>query len=335
MAKAVYRQLVDKSISAAIAAIEIYNKPDFRYRDESFVILLVNAWELLLKAKVLKDSSNRLSSLYVHYGKNNRIKRSRTGNPMTIDLFTAMQKISLDPTIAENLASLAEIRDTAIHFHNHDGIRYVVFTLGAAALRNYHTLANSWFKKNLSEYHFYILPLGFSHSFQTYRLIDGESCPPAVAKLLKSVSEAQSRTTTEGPFYFACEITTELKSAKKFADPADLTVRIDANSKEAAIVITKLKRKLDQYPLSYSDVVARVKRLIPDVRTSAIPAAIKAHKLKGNEDYCAYSFRTKGHEEAFQKSGVLPKGLTSIYNEDAVRFIVQLIQNSNVKNKGA
>src|ERR1700685_4274326 len=98
--KAVYKQLVDKSGAAALAAIEIYNKPDFRYRDESFVILLVNAWELLLKAKILKDAKNRMSALYIHFGKNNRkIKRSRTGNPLTIELFGAMQKLSLDVVV--------------------------------------------------------------------------------------------------------------------------------------------------------------------------------------------------------------------------------------------
>jgi len=112
--KAVYKQLVDKSVAAALAAIEVYNKPDFRYREESFVILLVNAWELLLKAKILKDSKNRLSSLYIHFGKNNhKIKRSRTGNPLTIELFGAMQRLALDPVVTENLASLIDIRDTA------------------------------------------------------------------------------------------------------------------------------------------------------------------------------------------------------------------------------
>jgi hypothetical protein len=33
-----------------IASIELYNKPQFPYREEVFVILLVNAWELLLLA---------------------------------------------------------------------------------------------------------------------------------------------------------------------------------------------------------------------------------------------------------------------------------------------
>lgn len=322
--KAVYKQLVDKSVAAALAAIEVYNKPDFRYREESFVILLVNAWELLLKAKILKDSKNRLTSLYIHFGKNNhKIKRSRTGNPLTIELFGAMQKLALDPVVTENLSSLVDIRDTAVHFHNEDGVRYVVFTLGVAALRNFQHLAKEWFKKNLCSYHFYILPLGFSHSFQTFRLMDVDSTPPAVANLLKGVADAQEKSKREGPFFFACEITTELKSAKKFADSADVSVKVDQNAKDGAVIITQLKRKLDQYPLSYTELVERVKKALPGAKTSAIPEVIKAHKMKGNEAYSAYSFRTKAQEQAYEKTKVLPKGMTSIYNEDAVRFIIQ------------
>jgi Domain of unknown function (DUF3644) len=44
-------QLAEKSMAADLAAIEIYNKPNFVYREESFSIL-INAWELLLKAKL-------------------------------------------------------------------------------------------------------------------------------------------------------------------------------------------------------------------------------------------------------------------------------------------
>jgi hypothetical protein len=50
-----YRRLRDNSKSAMLAAIEIYNKPQIEYRDECFVILLINAWELILKALLSKN----------------------------------------------------------------------------------------------------------------------------------------------------------------------------------------------------------------------------------------------------------------------------------------
>lgn len=55
--------LVDKAIDACIAAIEIYNKPDFRDREEAFSILMFNAWELLLKARVLRENKGDQRSI--------------------------------------------------------------------------------------------------------------------------------------------------------------------------------------------------------------------------------------------------------------------------------
>jgi len=55
LAKSKHSLLLEKSIQAVLSAIELYNKPIFSYREESFSILMVNAWELLLKAKKLKE----------------------------------------------------------------------------------------------------------------------------------------------------------------------------------------------------------------------------------------------------------------------------------------
>jgi hypothetical protein len=59
-------RFVDKAQAALIAAVEIYNKPSFSYREETFAILAINAWELLLKAKVLKDNDNDQKSITLY-----------------------------------------------------------------------------------------------------------------------------------------------------------------------------------------------------------------------------------------------------------------------------
>ncbi len=61
-----YRSLLDKSVGSMLSAIEIYNKPDFNYREESFAILGVNSWELLLKAYLLRLNHFKVNSLYVY-----------------------------------------------------------------------------------------------------------------------------------------------------------------------------------------------------------------------------------------------------------------------------
>lgn len=63
MPKSRSHTLSEKAVSAATAAIEIYNKPIFAYREESFAILMLNAWELLLKARVLLENSNDQKSI--------------------------------------------------------------------------------------------------------------------------------------------------------------------------------------------------------------------------------------------------------------------------------
>jgi len=320
--QATYKKLLDKSISAAVSSIEIYNKPDFKYREESFVILIVNAWELLLKAKLLKDSG-KLSALYVHSGR--RVKRSRTGNPFTIDILSAMRAVALDPAFAENLTALIDIRDTSVHFFSSDPIRYLVYSLGVAALQNYQRLVKQWFQRGLIEYNFYIMPLAFAHRFKTLKLLELEKSPIEIANLVRSVAGTQASLLTSD-FYFACEIGTELRSAKKFTTPSDMTVKIDPQSADSPVVIVQNKSKLDQYPLSYTEVVERVKQKLPHAKQAAINAVLTPLKLKGDETMCAFSFRTKAQEEVYRATKVRPKSATTIYKEDVVRFIVEQLQ---------
>src|SRR5437868_6328677 len=44
------KNLLQNSISAMFSAIEIHNKPKISYRYETVVLLMLNAWELALKA---------------------------------------------------------------------------------------------------------------------------------------------------------------------------------------------------------------------------------------------------------------------------------------------
>jgi hypothetical protein len=53
-----YRHLLRNAKAAPLGAIEIYNKPRFEYRDECFVILLLNAWELALKALLSRSGQS-------------------------------------------------------------------------------------------------------------------------------------------------------------------------------------------------------------------------------------------------------------------------------------
>ena len=160
------------------------------------MILVVNAWELLFKAKLLKDAENKLTTLYVHDGR--RIRKSRTGIPLTIELLGAMRKLTVAQEVHDNLESLVEIRDTAVHFYNDDDLRYIVYTLGVAALKNCQELVKQWFKLSLAAYNFYIMPVGFSYNFQTLRMLDVRSLPRLLQTWLKLWQKRRSERLVTG-----------------------------------------------------------------------------------------------------------------------------------------
>lgn len=100
----IYESLIDKSIGSMLSAIEIYNKPDFKYREETFAILAINSWELLLKARLLKLNSYRINSIYCYkpyINKNGEkskkkkvLDRNRTNNPKSISIYEALNRLN-------------------------------------------------------------------------------------------------------------------------------------------------------------------------------------------------------------------------------------------------
>lgn len=123
-------RLLKTAEAAFISSIEIYNKPAFAYREETFAILALNAWELLLKAKLLELNKNDSRCLYVQLSppagktwQRARFKKNRTGNTMTIGIEACIVAIERKGTpfpsaVKANLDALIAIRDNAIHYIN-------------------------------------------------------------------------------------------------------------------------------------------------------------------------------------------------------------------------
>lgn len=181
MARSRSNEMLRKSISAMISAIETYNKPDHKYREETFSILVLNAWELLFKTKILAEKGNNLRELYIYERKilkngskssKKYIKKNRSGNPMTIGMGKAISKIEtgdlgiIDQAVRANLDALIEIRDNAVHLTNMStNFSKAVQEIGTASIQNYVQLVKDWFNYDLSQYNFYLMPLGFFRDF--------------------------------------------------------------------------------------------------------------------------------------------------------------------------
>ncbi len=93
--------ILEKSIAAAISSIEVYNKPTFAFREETFSILMTSAWELMLKAKFIKDKGEDFNAIVVTHkvtlpdGKvEDHPKSNRSGNAITFDVTHMLNLLS-------------------------------------------------------------------------------------------------------------------------------------------------------------------------------------------------------------------------------------------------
>lgn len=97
--------LLEKSKEAFIMSVEIYNKPTIKYRVEGFSFFICNAWELMLKAHIIK----KLGRDKIYY----KDKPNRT-----ISLGYCVKEVftnNKDP-LRINLEKIIELRDTSTHF---------------------------------------------------------------------------------------------------------------------------------------------------------------------------------------------------------------------------
>ena len=93
--------LKEKSIEAFLLAIEVFNKPTIKYRLEGCVFSLCNAWELLLKAKMLQEGKD------IYYPDKNR---TLSLNDCIKEVFTNEN----DP-VRQNLKVILALRNTSTH----------------------------------------------------------------------------------------------------------------------------------------------------------------------------------------------------------------------------
>lgn len=170
-------RFLHKAEAALLSAIEVYNRPTFAYREETFAILALNAWELLFKAKMLAEHSNNARCLRVlerrelspgRMSKKLYLKRNRSGAPLTLGLWKTIIEIEnrtrtkVDQAIKSNLEALTEIRDNAVHFViASPQLAKQVLEVGTAAVRHFVELARHWFQYDLSGRHFFLMPIGF------------------------------------------------------------------------------------------------------------------------------------------------------------------------------
>jgi hypothetical protein len=281
--KARSNELLDRAIAATVAAIEIYNKPNFQYREETFVVLAINGWELLLKAKWLADHANKVSSLYVceprvkrdgSKGKKSQFKRTRSGNPFTHSLDYLAKKFveagTLDESAWKNMQVLLEMRDSASHFYNRSSkFAMRLQEIGAASLKNFVAAISDWFKRDLSEFNFYLMPLSF---VSLPAGTDAVVLNTEEKKFLAFVESLEPRSDNPAARY-SVTVNIEVKFTRSKAKDA-LAVQITNDPKAPAVRLTE-EQVREKNPWDYDRLTKECKNRYSDFKMTD-----KYHKLR-------------------------------------------------------
>ncbi len=252
-------ELLDRAKSAMIAAVEIYNKPDFPYRAESFAILATNGWELLLKARWLSLHQNRVNSLYIYERRTNRdgknskrkyIRTNRTNTPHTYGLDSLARKLvnlnDLNSKVLANLEAMVDVRDSVTHFYNPSKVLQTrLYQFSAACVRNFATVIHIWFGHEMTELDLHLMPLSFMEMPSNAKGIVLNADERNFLSYLDRYSTGDIE--TDSPYSVAIDI--DIRFTRSNSTEA-LLARITTNPKATEIQLTEEQIR-DRYPWTY------------------------------------------------------------------------------------
>lgn len=238
-------RLINKSIEAFIMGLEVYNKPTIRYRVEGFSFFIVNAWELLLKAEMLKRG------IPIYYKKQ---------PDRTVSVEVAVRMIYPDKytRIRLNLEKIIELRNISTHYITEDyEFKYV--PLFQACVINYATELLRFQKIDISER---IAP-NFLTITTKYEPLTNEQIrlkysPEVAEKFIQQANDIDILSSTYDSDKFAISIRQNLYITKR-KEEADFKVSIEKDSGNKVAIIKDLKDPADTHKYTFNTVVTAIR----------------------------------------------------------------------------
>lgn len=275
-------KMLEKSQEAFLLAIEIYNKPTIKYRLEGFAFFICNAWELLLKAYIIKH--NDMNSIYY------KNKPDRT-----IALTDCIKKVftnEKDPT-RKNLEIIVDLRNTSTHFIIKEMEAIYLPFLQANTL-NYSQKLFDFFNIDITKN---IDTSFLSLVTNNANLSDAEILSMYGNEIFNKYKKVRNETTNllenEKNNKLAINVNLNLKVVKN-AKNAQLTFAISKDAEDSVYIVDKIKDINTTYPYSQKNARElimnnlRRKDIEINLHQSNFNLICNKYNLKDNEDYFYY-----------------------------------------------
>lgn len=293
--KSIKKSLLDASLAALLAGVEIHNKPNITYRYPTATILIVNAWELALKAFIYKYIDKK--KIYETNSKYTvSIKKALT---LVMDYVNSIEHDKKFLAVAENISHLNEYRCCSIHFAE-SALDPVLFMLLAKAVINYDCFLKKYFNKDITkEDNLIILPIGLKLPFNPIDYLKQNFINVRndfVNAVIQSIRELYKEGIEDSIIVGFTLVTDKVRNIKNADIIAALTT-----SEDGAVPLQRAIRYTDDPsapemrvtpnlpPLRFADLKKKLKERKPTIKFGKIFfAALRL--IKANRIYCQSNY---------------------------------------------
>lgn len=271
-------RLIEKSIEAFVLAIEIFNKPSIKYRVEGFSFFICNAWELMLKAHLIKVDGPQ--SIYY---------KDNPGRTISLDNCIKTVFTNHNDPLRLNLERIIQLRNTSTHFITTE-YEMVYIPLFQACVFNFSNKMQDFHDVDITDY----IPQTFLNLQVTVEELENTQIiakyPEEIAqKLISMKSEIDETSSVKNPG-FAIKIEHHHYIVKDKSRATSL-VRIDNSAESNVTIIKELQDPNKTHPYTTKSAIEAIKgklhKLNIDIRFNkyVFGLFVDYYELKGNERY--------------------------------------------------
>ncbi len=276
---------------------------------------MLNAWELLLKARIIKENDNDITSIFMRAKANAKSGETGKGEDIEKDSLNIEKTIGIDKAInivrqyseqridkycVQNLNLLRKIRNSSIHLHNMDeNLGGKIQMVAAATLKNFVLATETWFNADFSKFKLHLMPLSFQPHNSAVEVVQYSERQDAAGKLINAIAQLEKDNTLTGESQY-CVIAPVYISYKQENNKSATSVRIDANDPNATPVKMSDDNFQELYPLTYKKLTSKLKKRYTDfVENQCYHDRRKA--LEENESCCYVRFLDPNRKTLHQK----------------------------------
>lgn len=310
-----YNRLLDKSSEAFVLAIELYNRPSIKYRVEGFSFFICNAWELMLKAKLIADRG--ISAVYY---------RDNTDRTITLERCISQVFTNDKDPLRRNLEDIIRLRNTSTHFIVQE-YEQIYVGLFQSCVTNFDEKMYEFHGRRMSDVipqHFLMLSMNANPA--TPEVIRAKYPVEIASKFLFDESEIEQEQQLQENQRYSCVFLTEMAITKNPKN-ADFTVAIDNSSDRTIRTAKVFQDPKNTHPLSMKKVLEHVNSRLG--RLGIVLMANGEPKLFTANDWKLFLnfYDIKSNKELAYKHEVGRNG-SYTYSMKTVDFIVERVREN-------